>query len=254
MSCGAARLGYLLSAAFVLTAATVHAQGIDEFGRYGPRTTETESKQVGAFELRIGRYVPRVDDEFSNGQTPYRDMFGTKNRYSVGFEVDWQVLRIPYFGTLGPGLGVEYTKISADSLLASDPTQRAPGETTSLTLLPIYVVGVARFDYLARQTPVPLVPYAKLGVGSALWWVSNGGGTASVNGTSGRGLSFGPQFALGGMFLLDFLDPSSAATMDESIGINNSYFFTEWFVSYLGTGNQMHVGTNTWVLGLAFEF
>lgn len=252
MSHALARIAFGLLALGIFDAKLARAQGIDEFGRYGPRTRETQSKQVGAFELRIGRYVPRVDDEFSNA-TPYRDTFGTKNRYSFGIEVDWQVLRIPHFGTLGPGIGIEYTKISGNSFLATDLTQRV-SETTSLTILPIYLVGVLRFDYLARETPVPLVPYGKAGIGSALWWVSNGGGTASANGVAGRGLSFGPQFALGGMFLLDFLDPSSAATMDEGIGINNSYFFAEWFASYLGTGNQMHVGTNTWVLGLAFEF
>ncbi len=242
-------------AATALLTNTLYAQGIDEFGRYGQTEDQRESKQIGALELRIGRYKPLVDSEF-NGTGPYRRTFGTKNRYSIGLEFDWQALRIPYFGTLGPGFGIEYTKISGDSFLASDLSQRVP-EESSLGIIPLYLVAVLRFDYLARTTPIPFVPYGKLGLGSAMWWVSNGGGTANANGVEGRGFSYGPQFALGGMFLLDVLDRTSASYMDDSVGVNNSYFFMEWFVSQLdgfGSGKQMQVGTNTWVLGLAMEF
>ena len=74
-----------------------------------------------AFEFRIGRYRPNVDNEFQTA-APYEQTFGNKSRYSIGFEVDWQALRIPYLGTLGPGFGFEYTKSSAQSFVASDPT------------------------------------------------------------------------------------------------------------------------------------
>ena len=242
-------------APLALLASSAGAQGIDEFGTYGPERGHG-SNQVGAFELRIGRYVPSIDDEFSGAATPYKDTFGTDNRYSIGVEVDWQVLRIPYVGTLGPGFGLQYTKLSADSFLTSDISQRAP-EKTSLTIVPLYAVAVLRVDHLARETPVPLVPYAKLGVGSAFWSASGGSGTSRADGATGSGFSYGPQFALGGMFLLDILDRSSANYMDDNVGVNNSYFFAEWYVSYLngfGSGDQMQVGTNTWVLGLAMEF
>ena len=29
--------------------------------------------------------------------------------------------------------------------------------------------AVLRVDVLARETPIPIVPYAKLGLGSAIW-------------------------------------------------------------------------------------
>lgn len=231
------------------------AQGIDEFGAYGGRRSGPGSKQVGALEIRIGRYVPQVDNDFG-GTGPYETTFGTKNRYSFGLEVDWQALRIPYFGTLGPGFGIEYTKMSGRSFNADDRTQRV-SEESSLAILPLYAVAVLRMDYLARETPIPIVPYGKLGIGSALWWTSDGAGTANADGVVGRGLSYGPQFALGGMFLLDVLDRSSASYMDDSVGVNNSYLFAEWYYSQLdgfGSGKQMNVGTNTWVVGLAVEF
>jgi hypothetical protein len=250
------------SAVAVLAVSGVaQAQGMDQFGAYGPaeRGRYAESKQTAAFEIRFGRYNPSVDDEFNASPGPYREMFGTDPRYSIGIEGDWQVLRIPHVGTLGPGFGASYTKSTAGSFLTRDLLIGGftrPGEKNSLIIFPLYAVGVLRVDVLAREMRIPFVPYAKLGLGLGLWRVSNGGGTAKVDGVSGSGLSYGPQFALGGMLLLDFLEPTAAKEMDNNVGINHSYFFAEWYVSKLngfGSGSQMNVGTNTWVLGLAFE-
>jgi hypothetical protein len=252
-------VGTLAAGALLGVAANSNAQGVDEFGRYGPRGSSAESPQNFALEVRIGRYLPSVDDEFDGHATPYQTMFGNDNRYSIGLEFDWQALRIPYFGTLGPGFSFGYTKSTAAGFKTSTVGLGTPpepaGEDTSLKIFPMYAVAVLRADVLARETPVPLVPYAKLGFGAAIWSVGNGGGTASVPGITGSGLSYGPQFALGGMLLLDSFDRTAAKGMDGTVGVNNSYFFLEWYVSALGlTGNQMRVGTNTWVLGLALEF
>jgi hypothetical protein len=246
----------IVGGAVAFSAPALAAGGFDEFGAYGgthERGTQTESAQTMAVELRVGRYVPNVDSEFQTA-TPYKDMFGTSNRYSIGIEVDWQALRIPYFGTFGIGGSIGYTKSTAYSLVARDNTRS--GEKTGFTIIPAYAVGVLRADYVARHTPIPLVPYAKLGLGAAAWSVSNGGGTSKVGNTVGTGLSTGPQFALGAMLLLDVFDPDAAMDMDNDVGINNSYVFAEWYVSDLngfGSKTQMQVGTNTWVLGLAFE-
>jgi hypothetical protein len=250
-------LGFCL--AFTLARAS-RAQGVDSFGTFGQRRrgVPAETPQNSAFEFRIGRYVPSIDNEFQT-EKPYEQTFGTKNRYSIGFEVDWQALRIPYVGTFGPGFGLEYTKISGQSFIASDPTfktRAGSGEVSSLSIFPMYVVGVLRVDYLARSVHIPIVPYVKLGLGGAFWSIGTGDGTANQNGIKGRGFSYGPQFALGGMLLLDAIDPDSAIEMDASTGVNNSYLFFEWFDSELngfGSGKQMQVGTNTWVLGLALE-
>jgi hypothetical protein len=235
-------------------AGSVQAQEVDEFGIYRARERgrPVESPQNFAFELRFGRYVPNIDDEF-NGATPYQTTYGGKDRYTFGFEFDWQALRIPYVGTLGPGLSAGYTHFSADAFITGGGGQRATGEQTGLMIIPMALQAVLRVDVLARETPIPLVPYAKLGLGSAIWRISNGGGTANVNGIVGSGISWGPQGALGGMLLLDFFDQGSAKNLDNELGINNSYFFFEWYLSKLGLANQLEVGTSSWALGLAFE-
>lgn len=232
------------------------AQGIDEFGAYGGRENEMyASPQNAALEIRFGRYLPNVDDEFNGAATPFADTFGDSNRYLIGLELDWQVLRIPHFGSLGPGIGWGYTKATAGAIVAR--TGERSEQETSLAIMPMYLVGVLRVDVLATDLGIPLVPYGKLGLGYAMWWSRSGDDSArDDNGAIGRSTSYGWQWALGGMLLLDALDPRSAAEMDENSGVNNSYFFVEWYNSYLDGfgGDRMEVGTNTWMLGLALEF
>jgi hypothetical protein len=85
-------------------------------------------------------------------------------------------------------------------------------------------------------------------------WVNDGTGIArTADNTPAKDHSIGTQAALGAMFLLDILEPSAGKEMDSAAGINNSYAFFEWSVSDYD-GDQMNVGTSTWVTGLAVEF
>jgi len=235
--------------------ASAQSRNVDEFGAYGPNYTRDGSPQIGLFEARFGVYNPRVDASVPNG-TPYADTFGTKNRYMFGMEGDWQAVRIPHLGTLGPGLGWGYTRANGYARLTDNPGVRS-GEQTSLTIMPIYLVAVLRADVLPRELGIPLVPYGKLGMGTAIWWSSDGGKTAYAGDVKGTGISFGPQFALGGMFLLDILDQQTARDADASLGINNSYLYAEWYVAELdafGSNKRLNAGANTWVAGFAIEF
>ena len=69
-----------------------------------------DSPQNFALELRVGMYEPEVDsDTRLGGKHPYADSFGDKSRVMLGAELDWQVLKIPHVGTLGPGFGIATT-------------------------------------------------------------------------------------------------------------------------------------------------
>lgn len=238
--------------ALLLPAARAHAQGVDEFGGFGRERGYAESKQEAAFELRIGRYVPEVDKPLSS--TPFEDSFGTSNRYTFGAEVDWQVLRIKHLGSLGPGFGWSYTKFSQRAPFADGSGISA--STTRLNIMPMYVVAVLRADFIAKDLKVPLVPYAKLGLGYAMWWSSDGQRSAEYQGEKGKGGSYGPTYALGGMFLLDVLDPDDAKSADGIMGINNSYLFAEWFRPQLdgfGSTKVLDLSSSSWVVGFALE-
>jgi hypothetical protein len=244
-------------AALALDATPASAQTIDSERRpvstqVGPNSDA--SPQHAAFEVRFGPYNPKVDDNL--GSPVYANFFGDTNRYMFGIEGDWQAWRAPYVGSLGVGLGWGYTQMAgtnkAQFIVDGETPPRIAQEST-LNIMPVYGVGVLRVDTFARNFHVPLVPYAKFGLSWAFWWVNDGLGTATNDiGEKGRDVSVGYQAAIGGMFLLDILDPAAALSADVDSGVNNSYLFFEWSMSNYG-GDQMNVGSNNWVTGLAFE-
>jgi hypothetical protein len=214
------------------------------------------SPQNFAMEVRVALYNPQVDSDSSLHGDPYAQAFGPSQRYEVGAEFDWQVLRIPHLGTLGPGIGIGYTKSTAIAP-RTDGGQPPSEETTSLQIFPMYAVAVLRVDVLMREAHVPFVPYAKAGLGYALWRASNTAGTSSQNGLLGEGHTLGTQLAAGLAFSLGVIDPNSSRQLDESTGINNTYIFAEYMMSDLtgiGQSHALWVGSNSFVFGLAFEF
>ena len=257
MSSGSASFAAALAVGVgvLVAASNAHAQGVDEFGGYGgPRVGRAESPQDAAVELRFGRYLPEVDNEFKGSARPFHDVFGDSNRYELGAEVDWQVLRVPHLGTLGPGVGWGVTKFTAKAQFTNGSGESA--EDTRLWIMPMYLVGVARVDTLSRDLKIPFVPYAKLGLGLGVWWSSDGQQSASAKGVAGKGLSYGLTYAAGLMFLLDVLDEDDAKSADGMTGINNSYIFAEWFRPQLdgfGKSGVMDLSSSSWVLGIAME-
>ncbi len=230
------------------------AQGVDEFGPYGglEDSSRLQSPQHMAVELRVGPYFPRIDDSTSG--TPYADIFGDKQRFLVGAEFDYQVLRIPAVGSLGPGVGIGTFSAKAKAPLADG--SGASGEETRLRVLPAHLVAVLRVDVLAQRTKVPLAAYAKGGLGYALWWARGEQHLERADGVVGKGSSYGYHLAVGGMFLLDSLDRNSALEMDATTGINSVYAFGEFVTTSLdGFGSdRLNVGATTWMAGIVLEF
>jgi hypothetical protein len=220
-----------------------------------------ESPQHFALELRFLPYSPDIDsDPALHGQTPYKSTFRSFGRLMVGLEFDWQALRIPHLGTLGPGVAVGYTKMNANATFTVEHAGTTQsGETTSLEIIPTYAVAVLRADVFWREAHVPVVPYAKAGIGYGFWRASNTLGTSvDTKGVSGTGGSLGTQLAIGIALNLNPLDSYAARNFDEAMGVNNTYLFGELMRSDLsGLGVQQHplrVGESSWVVGLALEF
>ncbi len=246
-------LGALALASTICLSAS--AQGVDELGPYGGLERRAARPQRFAFEVRVGPYTPRVDEALDSN--PYEETFGSSQRWHAGFEVDWQALRIDRVLSFGPGFAFGYTKSNGRGFLVSSGERS--GQATSLTILPMDLVGVVRVSALADNTPIPIVPYAKLGLGYALWWSVDGDEVAeddASNGTRGEDMSYGYTWALGAMLRLDFLDADEAATTRASSGVDHSYAFIEWHSSHLdafGSNNTMDVGNDAIVFGLALE-
>jgi hypothetical protein len=254
------RVRFLARSVLALALVTTSAHAQDrEPEQLGAERRNFESPQHFAAELRFASFSPDVDsDPALHGNAPYATAFGTKPRLLVSAEFDWQAYRIPHFGTIGPGLGVGYTTASRPAQFVEPHNGETSGETTSLEIFPFYAVAVLRADVLWREIHVPLVPYAKLGIGYALWRATNTLGTSSYQGISGKGHSLGTEIALGLGQNLNVFDPYAAKNFDADMGVNNTYLFAEWTRSDLtGIGTQqdpLRVGGTSWTFGLAFEF
>lgn len=249
------KTGALLSALVAALAAAGEARAqiiIHEGDRY-------RSPQRFALELRFGPYAPQIDDDVA-GATPHMDYFGDGPAFMTQVELDYQFF--DRFGTLAIGAGVGYMRQSARAFVEPPPGQ-APearsGDRTRLTLVPTSLLLVYRFDVLADRWQIPLVPYAKAGLGYTFWSITDGDGRVARtdDGERGRGGTFGWQAAAGLAFLLDFIDPGAARELDGEIGVNHTYLFVEggrFDISGLGQSNALRLDDTTWFAGLAFEF
>ncbi len=261
-------LGALASVIPAMASAQTWELGDPDSG-HGP----FDSPQNFALELRGGPYVPEIDSEFSNGATPYADIFGSAPAISLGLEVDWQFLRINPICSIGIGVSVGYINNSTVAPITSGAQagQRpANGEQTGINVIPIYVVGVVRFDGLARNTPIPIVPYLKLGPAYDVWWVTLGGTLARRDALSpgnpvgapdylqaAVGGTMGYQASVGVMLRLDAFEPQAARTWDTDMGVNHSYVFFELDrngASGFGARPQLDLAQSSWVTGIALEF
>lgn len=219
------------------------------------------SPQNFALEFKLGPYTPNIDGEFNGGASPFADLFGDSSGIMITGEADWQLWR--GFGSIAVGLAMGYFSRSAEPFAddgsgnPSQSTERVAGET-SITLFPISVLAVYRFDVLAERWKIPLVPYVKLGLNYTFWWIRKGNGdVASVDGDDANGGSLGWQFNLGIAVQLDIFEPEVAKTLDANSGINHSYLFFEMMhlaADGFGSETTLDVGDTTWLAGLAIEF
>ena len=243
-------------ALFALTASTLGAQEFMPKYRHDPR--RFESPQNFAIELRLGRYRPNVDLEPGLKSEPYRTVFGDSASLYMGVEFDWQALRVPYFGTVGPGIAVGYMDNTTTAPFKVPRLDGAPSSsTTSLEIFPAQVLAVVRADALWREWRIPIVPYFKGGLSLARWRSFSDGVTSSSGGLSAKGSVYGYYVAGGAAFNLNILDPYTARSFDQRLGVNNTYVFFEVFTSSLESafmGKPLYVGTTNWTAGLMFEF
>jgi hypothetical protein len=256
------------------------AQDVDEFGPYGRPKDDInyESPQHWAFELRIGPYYPQIDSApgltaSPSGQFPAAESLGTGHRVMVGMEGDWQALRLGKILSFGPGFGMGYTVLSKSAPYGPNPDPNSPNQTppagisigapspmsSTLKLWVQWVDAVVRLDALNKMFRIPVVFTAKLGMGQALWWAGKGNlaGRDATTGTIGHGRSWGPTWALGAMFDLNFMQPERARRLDAISDINHMYIFAEWYQLKLdgfGSDTQLRVGDSDWVIGYALEF
>ena len=213
------------------------------------------SPQTASLDLRVIRYKPGIDNAFSS-DGPYGKIMKDAD-FGFGATVDWRVWH--GLGEVAIGIGIgrwshEGTAVLRDGSASNDKTR--------LTVLPISLDAVYRFDVLAERWEFPLVPYAKLGADYAVWWMLDGVEKISRYTTkSGKSLSAlggtgGLHGTLGLRLLLDVFEPGAARSFDIEMGVNHSYVFAEvqklWLNDF-GSSKSINLSDTAFAFGLAFD-
>jgi hypothetical protein len=223
--------------------------------------------------VRIGPYVPDIDGQLG-GSTPgpYEQMFGGDHILTM-LDVD----RIVWsgFGQVAVGLSAGYWQKTAstftiDSMSSQNPRPRA-ADHNAFRLVPTELSATYRFTWLDDNYGVPLVPYARAGLGYYIWWVSVAGHyahacsnpTTSVFCNDGQshndkalGASLGLQGAIGLAIRAERIDASAAMSMQQS-GIQHAGIYAELSLAKIdgfGSDKKLSVGDRTWFAGVDFEF
>ena len=231
-----------------------------------------ESPQRFAVEVKFGPYLPDIDKRWEGtGLGPYATIYGRTDENGVAikpprkrvftvFGFEWQFFHVG--GPLSLGLTVGYFGDNAYALKATDVVEgesvRSEADKTRFNIIPLTLLIGYRFELLADRFRVPLVPYARGGVGYGFWWEKKGGKISTNDaGQKAHGGSFGWQANLGLMLRLDFIERAAAIDLDRMTGINHTYIFGEWqFSRFNGFGSDkfMPIGDDTFTVGLAVEF
>jgi hypothetical protein len=216
-----------------------------------------QSDIKGSFEFKIGGFYPgQIDAETGgDGAGAFESFYGADNL--VYGEFVYERYLFQKFGKLGLGFHAGYTSKKGEVQAGGATTEEdVPGETT-FRMIPLRGSLFYRYDYSALHHRIPLAPIARVGVDYVLWRVLDSDGEVSdVNGESAKGGKMGWHASLGLQFMLDYLDPGSAASFDLNWGINNSYLFAEYMFTKIDDfgGSGFDLSDNLWMFGLAFEY
>jgi len=126
---------------------------------------------------------------------------------------------------------------------------------TTLTVVPIVVGLVYRFDVFNKKWGVPLIPYGKVAYDYFLWWISANDKRASFgSGKSASGGTGGFEVAPGIAFNLDWIDPrggrQNAVFLDSNVFVEYQVVRADGF----GDREKADMSGSQLMFGLSFDF
>jgi len=207
------------------------------------RAKETE-KQF-SFSLVFGPYRPDKIEAGGAGRG-WEDLYGKDYELFSGIEWDWEVIQ--KYGIVSVGGGVGYVQADGHSLYSEASGYTQSPEELTFHIVPLSCNVTYRFSYLQNQV---LVPFVRTGLATYFFQESKAGDTTV------SGYRSGYHFAGGVAFLLDFLNPASAVSLDLDFGINNTFLVFEYRASVIddfGKDLDFDFSEETWFGGILFEY
>jgi hypothetical protein len=186
-------------------------------------------------------YYPDADTGFP--EQPFHAVFGPKHRWLAEIQIDHDVWK--KFGTISVGFATGYAEFYGHGFVEDATLGLVQvADRASFHEIPFRLLATYRFDpYVPRG--IPLVPFVRVGLDWYYYWASLGSGQISIDpatGAKGQGLTSGFEGTIGLEFLLDTLDPHTAASFYHAIGVAHTYLvagFTSQVIKN-GPGNLVH--------------
>ncbi len=255
------RLKLAVGAAIAFAPALAAAQSVTP---YWDDDLAAESAEVGGpkwhFGVRLGPYLPSIDDERFASPGPYERMFGSGSWMPT---MDLHRVFGSRLGQLGGGLSVGYFGKTADAYIPDTMDERAEGNENSLKIVPFELTAIWRFSQLHDNWNIPVVPYLRGGGAYYLWWVRRPDGDLAkacpenmTNCDRAIGSSLGLVGAVGIAIRAEGVDPDAARSMRDS-GLEHAGFYAEiatGWVDGFGSAKKLSLGDTTWSAGIDFEF
>lgn len=215
----------------------------------GALPAQAESERNWILELQFGGYRPDIDAEVPG--SPFADVFGEKARLLSQISIERMIFK--EFGSFGLGLQGGFTEFFGKGFISG--TDDRSSDNTSMRLVPLMGFAAYRFDYPAVAWNVPLVPYAKAGVGGWIFWINDSLGETAGDGAA-KGVRWGWSWSAGLALVLDFFDPRLSGDFDRNYGVNNTYLYVDYTEAKIDDfgGKGFNFSDNVWSGGIAFEF
>jgi hypothetical protein len=237
----------------LLAVAPLSARAEEVIAKDGSSRSSFESPRDFVLELNGGRFRPNIDSQPGLSGHPYQDIFGKNEMWMFGAEFDWELWQ--GLGSLSVAFAADYAWVNGTGVFAN--TGEKSKDSTSLNTIPLRLLAVYRFDWLARRFNIPIIPFGKVGLAHTIWWSTNGNGAITRYGNDqALGGKWGYQLAGGLALELNWIDETLSREFDQEIGVNSAFIHVEYL--YVSANNFGKVGldlsTSSFVIGLGFEF
>jgi hypothetical protein len=180
------------------------------------RAQVPQGQKWGSVEFGLGPYVPSIDKEFTNGSTPWRDIFGGSPAPLFRFHIGKAVYQSEQAGVVEVGFKTGFFSKAGHAL---DPAGNKTGDRTAFAFVPTSLTLTYRADMVWERGGVPLVPYVRGAFERYNWWVSKESKWTKSGATNGWSVAGGVAL------VLDWMDPAAAHDMDRESGAAHTMLY-----------------------------